>query len=541
MNFLNYTNKPENNQGNVEYKFKLIEKNNDRINNLVTQMRYRVDEGNGEAIYVIGIMDDGEMVGITKEEYTKTIMTLKSCADKNNYVVKLLSKTEKNNKFVYEILIRENNISNYIDIKVAVAGNVDSGKSSTIGTLISDRLDDGRGLNRLKVFNHQHEVNSGRTSSVSQSILGFDIDGNIVNYNDFSKKMSWEDIVKTSKKIVSFFDLCGHKKYFKTTIRGLTSTLPDVCLVMVGGNMGLSRMTREHIFLCITMNIPFCIVVTKMDLCETRKNVLKETTEKINKLLKLPGIRRIPYNVNKFDDVLVASKNIHSESIVPIFKISNVTGIGLDQLKHFLNLLQKKQNKSKDDNVEFYIDTIFNVKGVGIVVGGNITSGTIKTGDKLLLGPIMGKYKPITIKSIHDKKMLVDKISCDKYACFSIKKIQRNELRKGQVIINGPPVSVTEFDAEILILKSNHTTIRVGYEPVLHTGSIRQIAKIINISNKINYRKTNVNDDNILRTGDKANVRFKFKFRPEFIKPNTKILFTEGNIKVVGVVKNIFQ
>ena len=44
-------------------------------------------------------------------------------------------------KNIYEILIRENIENKYIDIKVSVAGNVDSGKSSLIGVLINGKND----------------------------------------------------------------------------------------------------------------------------------------------------------------------------------------------------------------------------------------------------------------------------------------------------------------------------------------------------------------------------------------------------------------
>jgi GTPase len=44
-----------------------------------------------------------------------------------------------------------------MDLRVAVIGNVDSGKSTLIGTLSKGDLDDGRGLARKAVLRHQHE------------------------------------------------------------------------------------------------------------------------------------------------------------------------------------------------------------------------------------------------------------------------------------------------------------------------------------------------------------------------------------------------
>ena len=68
---------------------------------------------------------------------------------------------------------------------------------------------------------------------------------------------------------------------------------------------------------------------------------------------------------------------------------------------------------------------------------------------------------------------------------------------------------------------------------------MRQSAKIISITGKNNARNSdsdNVNDY-ILRTGDKATVRFRFSYHPEYIKSGYRLLMTEGKVKVIGVVK----
>jgi GTPase len=52
------------------------------------------------------------------------------------------------------------------DVRVAVIGNVDSGKSTLVGVLTKGIMDDGRGFARTKVFNFSHEASNGRTSSI---------------------------------------------------------------------------------------------------------------------------------------------------------------------------------------------------------------------------------------------------------------------------------------------------------------------------------------------------------------------------------------
>lgn len=58
------------------------------------------------------------------------------------------------------------------DYRIAVVGNVDAGKSTLLGVLTHGELDNGRGHARQRLFRHKHEMESGRTSSVGNDILG---------------------------------------------------------------------------------------------------------------------------------------------------------------------------------------------------------------------------------------------------------------------------------------------------------------------------------------------------------------------------------
>ena len=162
------------------------------------------------------------------------------------------------------------------DVRVAVIGNVDSGKSTLVGVLTKGIMDDGRGFARTKVFNFSHEAANGRTSSIGQEIMGFDgakvVEPERINA---SKNSTWAHIASNSNKIVTFLDLCGHEKYLKTTMFGLVGLLPDFCMVIVGANMGVSRMTKEHLGITLALKIPLFIVITKIDIAP--KNVYEDT------------------------------------------------------------------------------------------------------------------------------------------------------------------------------------------------------------------------------------------------------------------------
>ena len=302
------------------------------------------------------------------------------------------------------ILFREKNEYKYNEVKIAVAGNVDAGKSTLLGVLTGGKLDNGRGLARMSIFNYKHEIDTGRTSSVAHHLMGFDVNGKIITTKD------WTEIVKKSVKIISFYDLAGHEKYLKTTIIGLSSSFPDYCFIVIGANMGISRMTKEHIFLCITLNIPFIFIVTKIDICKSRENILEKTIQDIRKILKLNMVRRRPYFISNESDVATCIDHFTQSphSITPIFQVSNVSGIGIDYIREFLNIIQSRKDKYEKDSTcddkytEMYIDSIFSVLGVGTVVSGDLVSGNINLNDKVFLGPDRNnQFITAIVKSIH--------------------------------------------------------------------------------------------------------------------------------------------
>ena len=84
---------------------------------------------------------------------------------------------------------------------------------------------------------HQHEKESGRTSSVGMEILGYSsLSTPILGSQTTGRKLTWEEISEKSSKIISFIDLAGHERYLRTTVFGLTGCAPDYVMLMVGGN-----------------------------------------------------------------------------------------------------------------------------------------------------------------------------------------------------------------------------------------------------------------------------------------------------------------
>jgi len=310
----------------------------------------------------------------------------------------------------------------------------------------------------------------------------------------------------------------------------LTGLMPDFAMLVVAANQGVLQMTKEHLGLVVSLKIPFFVVLTKIDLTPEPKK--KQTLADLKKLLKIPGVSKVPLNIKSEDDAVIAALNINSLSIVPIFQVSSVNGTGIDFLKQFIQLLPAKKINDEIIKHEFraYIDDIFQVSGVGTVVAAMIYSGSLKENHPVQLGPYNdGSFKKIRVKSIHYKRVATSQIFAGQNATFALHGVKRDELRKGMVLVdeNNSAKPSFEFDADIYVLYHS-TTIRKGYSPVIHCRSIRQSARMEEFNHEL------------LRTGDRAHVKFKFLYRPEHIRVGQRIVFREGRTKGLGIITKVY-
>jgi len=71
---------PENDEGNVEYKLQLLNPSPARFARLVTQLKWRLLEGGGQAYYELGVADSGALVGLPRTELEQSLETLEMMA-----------------------------------------------------------------------------------------------------------------------------------------------------------------------------------------------------------------------------------------------------------------------------------------------------------------------------------------------------------------------------------------------------------------------------------------------------------------------------
>ena len=157
------------------------------------------------------------------------------------------------------------------------------------------------------------------------------------------------------------------------------------------------------------LKIPVFVVLTKTDIAPPP--VLEVTKQEVLRIMKLPGVAKIPFFVKDETDVAVGAKNIgRTPRIVPIFQISNVTGKGVALLSQFLNLIPAYKRWEFQQELPFlaYVDDIFTVSGIGTVLAATIKQGVYSLGGPLLLGPDeVGAFQDVTVRSMHYKRVLL--------------------------------------------------------------------------------------------------------------------------------------
>lgn len=83
-------------------------------------------------------------------------------------------------------------------------------------------------------------------------------------------------------------DLAGHRKYLRTTIAGLSGYFPHHAMLVVSSVLGIVGMTREHLAITMALEVPFFVVVTKVDI-SSPKPILDE----LEALIQAVGCRKV--------------------------------------------------------------------------------------------------------------------------------------------------------------------------------------------------------------------------------------------------------
>ena len=154
----------------------------------------------------------------------------------------------------------------------------------------------------------------------------------------------------------------------------------------------------------------------------------------------------------------------------------------------------------------------------------------------LLIGPTPdGDFKLVQVKEIQFLRVTVNELCCGNSCSLKLKSLDKNyelstnNFSKGMVLLD-PETKLEptmEFEVEALIVHHS-STIKVGYQSVVHCHVIRQTCSIVQMNKEY------------LMSGDSGIIRFKFMKKPEYMHVGDTILFREGRTRGKGKIIKIF-
>lgn len=349
------------------------------------------------------------------------------------------------------------------DLRVALLGPSNAGKSTLLGVLVEDQLDNGRGGARVNLLRHRHEVLSGQTSSVSTEYLVFGrCDSTLVwQRQDFSSSSS-----SPPHRVIQFYDLAGDLRYLRSTWTALSSPAgPNLALLVYNPkHLGQSKEDSSQELslaaqakLCEILGIPFAVVIQKID--------------------------------------LVAEDNWHEmvfsclKDTVPVFPVSAVTGKGLKELLHFLGNTAFSAAKRHESLGGFFIERIQALPDLPdcAILKGRVMDPemVVQVGKTYWIG-----NEKVQVHSIHRMRTAVSSALPGQFAAVAVTVNAHNmncHNRQGMIMQreiseNGNSFTILEFDAELLNLEDDAKEEEFGDSSCIHgtvcVGALRASCRL---------------------------------------------------------------
>jgi elongation factor 1-alpha len=391
-------------------------------------------------------------------------------------------------------------------VNIVFVGHVDHGKSTTVGRLFYDSgVIDEQTMRKLK----EKAQELGKA--------GFEFAFVMDNLKEERERGVTIDLMHkkmvTDKYEYTVIDAPGHKDFIKNMITGASQA--DIAVLVVAAAEGVMAQTREHVFLCKTMNVPqIAVAVNKMDTIEYDEAKFNTTKEQVTQLLAQVGYKDIPF---------IPISALKGDNVAK--KTENMAWYKGPTIREQMDLFTEPQ-KPTGLPLRLPIQDVYSITGIGVVPVGKVETGVMKIGDKIIVVPgregtgVVGEVK--TIEMHHEQ--VKEAIPGDNIG-FSVRGIGKKDIARGDVLghTSDPPTVVSEFTGQIFVL--NHpTVVTTGYTPVFHIHTAQIACQFMEIIEKLNPSTGEVLEKNpdFLRTGDAARVKLR-PLKPLVIEKQSEI------------------
>ena len=361
---------------------------------------------------------------------------VQSCTNQN------INNNNNNNQEIIPSIINKND-----ELKapiICVIGHVDAGKTTL--------------LDKLRGTCIQKNEVGGITQQINASWIP------IEQLLDIILKMNTKKKYDITIPGLLFIDTPGHETFINMRSRG--TSMCNLVILVINIMKGIQDQTLESIKLLQLNNIPFMIVLNKIDkiykwvsyngesflnsIKKQTKNVSTEFTNMLNNIMFELG--KLDINSKLYYEI----KNLNEA--VPIIPISATTNEGIPDLLVLLTQYAQKKLKNNiifNDNFEGSIVEINQLEGYGSIINILVINGTIKKGDIIAVNSMNGiLHKTIKFLLVKNNKNAQEYIHHDIIKATNYISIAVTDNDNMDKIIPGSPLYIlTDQNTEIITNK----------------------------------------------------------------------------------------
>jgi len=270
-------------------------------------------------------------------------------------------------------------------------------------------------------------IDHGKTSLIKM-LTGIDCDTHKEEKaRGITINLGFSHLELPSGESVGIIDVPGHKDFINTMVGGACGI--DMVLLVIAADEGIMPQTAEHINIITALGIKNGVVaLTKKDLVD--EELIEIATDEISEYLQNTSLKGIP-----------------------VVGVSSTTGEGKNELIYEIeNSLNLFGEKDKGKLFRMYIDRIFTVKGIGSVVTGSVSDGSISVGEDVFLLP--GTKQKLKVRSIERHGKTVNSVERGDRAALNLTGLKNEDFERGMLISSKQLDSTVLADAYITLFLS---------------------------------------------------------------------------------------
>ena len=259
-------------------------------------------------------------------------------------------------------------------------------------------------------------------------------------------------------------DCPGHADYVKNMITGASQM--DGAILLVDATQGSQDQTREHVLLARQVGVPHLVVfVNKMDVADPE--LVDLVVLEIDDLLRSFGYADVP---------IVKGSALGALHAVTEGRLTDPWIATIEELVATMD--RTIPDPARDFTSPFLmpVESVLTITGIGTVVTGRVSRGSVKVGDTLELIGRTDERRPFVITGVESFHREQTEARAGENVGLRVRGLAKGDVARGQVL--AAPGSIQPHracKAELYLLSPREggraKAIRTGYRPQLFVGA----------------------------------------------------------------------